>query len=192
MSIHRAYYIVFLELCRRCSGMVGSLFLTFITFSVMFVIFQSVRIHHPPLEVVGDGMASTAMAGDLIMVEYERDIKINEDFTGHVTRSVVCENGWSHDIPATIRKFEVGEYHANRSFTVPYAVPSSSRCQMNTLITWTPFASLREHSFKVPTIPFVVIPHEHPQKSIEIPHTHGDPHPKRPLTKQDEVYGVGN
>lgn len=188
MTTKRFSYLMILEFCKHCSGNVAAFFMTAIFASVMFVIYQSIRIHHPPLEVEGDGNASTALAGDLIMVEYERDIRVNQDFTGHVSRTVTCNNGWSHDIPATIRKFEVGTYHANRSFTFPYAIPDSTRCKMLTLVTWTPFASLREHSFKVADIPFVLIPHEHPRRDINIPHTHGDVHPKKPLTKPNEVY----
>lgn len=187
MSIHRAYWVFFLEACKYCRGIVPSIFLTLITISIMYVAFQTARPHQPPLEVHGDGMASTALAGDLIMVEYERDIHIREDFTGAVSRTVTCENGWSHDIPATLRKFEKGTYHANRSFTMPYAIPSASRCKMLTLITWTPFASLREHSFKVADIPFVLIPHEHPRKDEVTPHTH-EKREKKPLTKPDEVF----
>ena len=160
---------------RACARMAG-VFSFVAVFAVLYVALQTLKTHHPPLEVDGDGTAFTSMAGDLIMVEYERNVVVHQDFTGKVTRTIVCQNGWTHDIPATIRNFTKGGYRAVRSFTFPYAVPQSTRCVMKTLVTWTPPFSLREHAFTVADIPFVLIDHEHPRKDItkRIDHEHKD------------------
>jgi hypothetical protein len=127
-------------------------------FSVIIVGFQTVRVVIPPplLADMQVAYATDRGQGEDWTVEYARNITITRDFVGTVTRTIYCDNASSFDVPSTIREFTVGNYDARRAFIMPRIAGPGSKCRMETLITWRPDFSLRDHSFKIKATEFTL------------------------------------
>lgn len=126
---------------------------------VATVLYKTFSDEDPPV-VFGPGTGRAWKYGEDTVFSYERDFRVLRSEYASVDRRMECsvEGGvQSYDLPVISRKYKVADYKGvKRLVHYPTALPIGTQCTMITLVRWSPVLSMRNLSFELQPIKFVV------------------------------------
>lgn len=141
----------------RSSGI--SLFFSGMSGLLVTVIFYQSYFGYnpPPVEIINT--AARAVVGEYsTTVWYSRTVIVKTPIANEVSRTVRCgDAGVIYDLPTTARNYtDVEVRYPSHQFTMPYRVAPGTICRLSTVSRYQPTFSLRDHSYPVPDLVFIV------------------------------------
>lgn len=112
-----------------------------VTFSIGFVLYQTVLNESPPIEDVTVDY-SFVKTKDFIIVTSSNTTEANDDFSANVSRILTDkETGYQIELHAGDVDYEPGVNNIHRIFYLPLSTPNGTYC-VKTIMRWRPDFSL--------------------------------------------------
>lgn len=127
-----------------------------ISFCFFLVIYQSYFPHHPPINSIDTKILSVTKTPSAYELKFERNALVNTDTSLRVETSIYNQaTELTIDLPSTHRLHIAGKHKIVKLVVLPISIPTGEYVYKTNII-WQPIASLEEHYFSFPDVPFTI------------------------------------